>query len=56
MAHNYGSTSNGLLWGIVADYFQLLGCPAIARMFMKGSYSEALCGEYRDDGLGSLVR
>ena len=29
VAHNSGllSTSNGLLWGIVAYYFQLLGCP-----------------------------
>ena len=29
MAHNYGLllTNNGLLWGIVAYCFQLLGCP-----------------------------
>ena len=29
MAHDYGllETNNGLLWGIVAYNFQLLGCP-----------------------------
>ena len=29
MAHNYGLryTNKGQLWGIVACYFQLLGCP-----------------------------
>ena len=34
VAHNYGllETNNVLLWGIVADYFQLLGCPGNYRV------------------------
>ena len=43
-AHNSGllETNKGLLWGIVAYYFQLLGCPEIEPISPKGGCNKRL--------------